>query len=217
MTKATVSKNSRKLVVKYILLDVHGVLTEGDERKKFLLKMKKKYAIDYDLHNELWSSHIENLDKGIEKETDYIKLFNKTFHTNISVEEYYLMFLKEIQANKVLLDTVSNFGNIEVYIASDNVPQISEGLNKILGQPYQKLKKNYSFELGTTKGEKMLQKIIHKLGVLPNECLFIDDSSKNIEAARKLGINAILFKTNEQLFNELKKYNIIVEKRSRIL
>lgn len=40
------------------------------------------------------------------------------------------------------------------------------------------------------------------------ECLFIDDNLRNIEAARKLGITSIHFKSPEQLESELQHLNI---------
>lgn len=212
MTNANRSKDDSiltdKKTVKYILLDIHGVLTAGDERKTFLAKMAKDYNMDYDQHNAVWSNHIENLDKGTEKEADYIKLVNKTFNTNLSVKEYYLRFVQEIKANIPLLEMLSAIENIEIYIASDNVPEISVCLNDIFGKNFQKYKKFYSFELGVTKAKGMLKEIVSKLNIQPNECLFIDDSSRNIEVAKGIGINAILFKTNEELFNELKQYHL---------
>ena len=41
-----------------------------------------------------------------------------------------------------------------------------------------------------------------------NESLFIDDNMRNIEAARRLGIHAIHFKSPELLIEELKNFNV---------
>ena len=47
---------------------------------------------------------------------------------------------------------------------------------------------------------------LNKYNLNPKECLFIDDREENIEGAKKLDINAELFKNN---FNEIiKKYNL---------
>ena len=45
---------------------------------------------------------------------------------------------------------------------------------------------------------------LNKLGVAPEEALFIDDIQRNIDAAKKLGINAILFTDADRLANDLK-------------
>jgi putative hydrolase of the HAD superfamily len=41
-------------------------------------------------------------------------------------------------------------------------------------------------------------------GVDPRECLFVDDNELNVEAARALGMRAILFRTNEQAIPEIR-------------
>ena len=45
---------------------------------------------------------------------------------------------------------------------------------------------------------------LKRLGVLPFEAVFIDDTDGHVKAARKLGIHGILFTTAEALALELK-------------
>src|SRR3989344_3303233 len=71
--------------IKYLLVDIHGVLTDGQERKRFLEQMSTDYGMDYEKHNSLWANHIEALDVGQETATEYLTLVNNTFHTQISV------------------------------------------------------------------------------------------------------------------------------------
>ncbi len=42
-----------------------------------------------------------------------------------------------------------------------------------------------------------------RFGLVPGDCLFIDDRAQNIEAARSLGIPAVLFRSPEQLREDL--------------
>ena len=51
------------------------------------------------------------------------------------------------------------------------------------------------------------------LGFKPQECLFIDDSRKNIEMAARYGINGIRFENVPQMGNSLKEYGIDLGKR----
>jgi putative hydrolase of the HAD superfamily len=46
---------------------------------------------------------------------------------------------------------------------------------------------------------------VERLGVRPQEALFVDDREANIESARSVGLNAIPFKSVEQLRVELEK------------
>jgi HAD superfamily hydrolase (TIGR01509 family) len=47
------------------------------------------------------------------------------------------------------------------------------------------------------------------LGVDPQRCLFIDDRSRNCEAARAAGMDAIRFRWADQLTDELKKRGLV--------
>ncbi len=62
-----------------------------------------------------------------------------------------------------------------------------------------------SHELGVTKPDKKIYRIaLKKLKLKPYECVFIDDQKKCVDAARKIGMNAILFKSVRQLKKALK-------------
>lgn len=67
-----------------------------------------------------------------------------------------------------------------------------------------------SFQIGSIKADKKIfEKVRKKLGLKPEELVFIDDSDKNIENARSLGINAIRFENNKQLIEDLKKLKLV--------
>ena len=58
---------------------------------------------------------------------------------------------------------------------------------------------------GLTKPDAAAYKtVLDRLGVLPHEAIFIDDTPGHVAAARMLGIHGILFSTVEQLTRELK-------------
>ena len=60
-----------------------------------------------------------------------------------------------------------------------------------------------SCDVGVRKPNKKIYSIIlEKLKVRPHECLFIDNQIWNINPAKKLGMKTILFKDNDQLFEE---------------
>jgi L-fuculose-phosphate aldolase len=203
----TTIKN-KKIKINYLLVDIHGVLTTGDERKKFISKISKKYKINSDKHNELWINHVDKLDIGLENGDDYIKIVNQNFNTNISKNEYFRLFSEDIVSNKVLIKKLTNFKKSKVCIVSDNLLELSQGLNKALGTDFKNFQKLYSFEIGKIKSQGMLEEVLKLLKTEPGKCLFIDDSERNIKTARKIGIHAILFKENKGLFDEFKKYQL---------
>lgn len=67
-----------------------------------------------------------------------------------------------------------------------------------------------SYEVGLLKPNKEIyEELINKYGISPEETIFIDDMLPNINAAKDLGFNVILFESPEQLLNELSNYDII--------
>ena len=67
-----------------------------------------------------------------------------------------------------------------------------------------------SYELGVCKPDpEFFVRGLAKLGVEPEECLFIDDLEDNVEVARSLGITGIRFESAEQLEKKLKGLGVL--------
>jgi epoxide hydrolase-like predicted phosphatase len=61
-----------------------------------------------------------------------------------------------------------------------------------------------SAEVGLMKPDpRIYQLAIDRLGVAPAEALFVDDMPVNVEGARSVGLNAIHYRGNGPLFNDL--------------
>ncbi len=68
-----------------------------------------------------------------------------------------------------------------------------------------------SDEVGMRKPEpEIYQLTLERLGVDPEEAVFIDDTKENIEAAEKLGIHGILYENPEQLREDLRQLTVKV-------
>jgi len=62
----------------------------------------------------------------------------------------------------------------------------------------------YSHEVGVAKPERRIFELAcAQLGVLPAEMVFLDDVEVNVEAARQLGIYAILFQNTAQAISDI--------------
>lgn len=86
---------------------------------------------------------------------------------------------------------------------------VDERLGKLVGQfgfyePFSPCL--LSYEIGVRKPDPKAYTILLETLHLPaTDIIFIDDRSENVEQAKALGIDAILFESPEQLRNELKK------------
>ena len=67
----------------------------------------------------------------------------------------------------------------------------------------------FSCAEGTRKPERKIYEItIERLGLKPEQTVFIDDKQEFINAAEQIGINTILFKDVEQVKTELARFGI---------
>jgi epoxide hydrolase-like predicted phosphatase len=70
----------------------------------------------------------------------------------------------------------------------------------------------YSFEVECCKTDKKaFELMLKKLSENPENCLFVDDSEKNISTAKSIGLNTIQFKNPEQLKKELVSFSITID------
>jgi putative hydrolase of the HAD superfamily len=68
----------------------------------------------------------------------------------------------------------------------------------------------FSCELGVNKPEREIYEVcLRRLDVDPNECLFVDDSAKNVQGAIEVGMHTIQFENFPQFMLELdQKYSL---------
>lgn len=67
-----------------------------------------------------------------------------------------------------------------------------------------------SHEIGMIKPEPAFYRLIlRKEGVRAKETLFIDDMQPNVDVAKRLGINAVLFSSVENLLQVFENFNLI--------
>lgn len=67
----------------------------------------------------------------------------------------------------------------------------------------------FSFQVQQVKPERAIyETFLKRFGLVPEECVFLDDSPKNIAAARELGIYGVQFTTREAAVEELRKLGV---------
>ena len=67
-----------------------------------------------------------------------------------------------------------------------------------------------SHELGVMKPDRKIYKIaLKRLGLKPEECLFIDDQKECLLTARNIGMKTLLFESNYKLKRDLKRMKLI--------
>jgi HAD superfamily hydrolase (TIGR01509 family) len=68
-----------------------------------------------------------------------------------------------------------------------------------------------SAEVGFEKPDRRIFELAAKrIGLRPEECVFIDDKRRNVEVAKGAGYNAILFRNAKQLRKDLKRHGVVI-------
>jgi len=61
-----------------------------------------------------------------------------------------------------------------------------------------------SYQVGSRKPEKgCFEAVLKKFGVGVSECLYIDDSQKNVKAATAFGIKGLVFRSKDEFLREI--------------
>ena len=154
------------------------------------------------------SSAWGEFDRGLE-EDEVLKLFIKN---DPSVEKEIRMMFENIEGTLSTADYAIPWilelkrRNLRTLILSNlSVKTLSECWKSLLFLNYTD-GGILSFREGVIKPEEEIYtRLIERYDINPEEAVFIDDRSENIEAARRLGLNGIVFESYEQASAELEE------------
>jgi epoxide hydrolase-like predicted phosphatase len=192
-------------MIKTLIFDNNGVITTDNEEQD----LADLFSIDLEdftgPHNLIYP------DYALGKITvdEYCHRHRKAFCTKHDIEE-----IKKVHLNSYLLIPemrellISLKGKFELAMLT-NFGDAFDEVNETWSpeEIFEKEKIFISSDVGLLKPDPEFY--IHALDRLsrkPAEVVFIDDRRENVEAAKKMGINGILFKNREQLEKDLEKY-----------
>jgi len=189
-------------MIKAILFDMGGVLVDLDKAR--CVKMFKERAGLMEIEEILDCYH----QKGF---------FDELEGGRLTVDEFYSEALKVSRPGATAEDIRDCFcsllvcvpqykadllnelrKNYDLYILSNNNPVttgFAKGLFAAAGAPYEIFRELFiSSEMKLQKpSEEMFLEVIRRVGRKPEEMLFIDDSPRNVDAAKALGIRAVYY------------------------
>lgn len=195
-------------MIKTIIFDNNGVLTTSDKEVRTVKNIFSSVGVYKKGAERIWEleSKLVDIGKvtnreflenflerfGFKKEAvtdELMELYLKSYKPKADVQE----FAKELR-KKYELAMLTNFGK------SFDVLYKKWGIDKIFDEE----KIYVSCKIGMIKpNDDIYLYTLEKLNRRPEETVFIDDRSANIETARRLGMNGILFKNLEQLQKDL--------------
>ncbi len=143
---------------------------------------------------ELLQGFIEN-DPGIEKE---IRETQHDKSTIVSRNDYAIPWIQELKGKGYRCLYLSNFSrkaHKDCAAALDFLPYMDGGILSYQEKIIKPMPEIY-------------QLLIDRYGLVPEECVFLDDTQKNLDGAQKFGIHTILFRNQAQAVEELRRLGV---------
>ena len=199
--------------MKYIIFDMFEVLIDGI--LPVFIELAREYGTDSDEIKSIvgYRDFLDDYMKGNITESMYYRKIIEKSGWDISVEDIkkriYSNFISEYSGIIQLLYLLE--GKYELVVLSDcgkdwikhikTENQFFEVFNKFF----------FSCNTGRLKGEDgTFEYILNELGTIPEECIFVDDNSKNVEKATKVGIKSIQYIGADDLRKRLVELGIEV-------
>jgi putative hydrolase of the HAD superfamily len=158
------------------------------------------------------NSIIKNLEKGKLTEDEFLNMIKS--HLNSKIDKITIakifseIFWENSELTKLLPELRKNY---KLFLLSN-----TNIIHRKFGWDHYNFLKNFdklflSYEVGFAKPEEEIyQLVIHSIDLNPSEVLYIDDIEEYVNAAKNLGWNAVQFKSNEKLIEDLKSFNVIL-------
>ena len=200
--------------MKNIIFDVGKVLIKWDVRPFFFHLLGDHDAVeDFLTEVDFFSWNLE-LDRGLsfqdgvknqsEKFPQYATLFEafdqgwpKTVPGSI---EGTVDILSQLKAKNIPLYAITNFSHEKWSIACEMFPYLGNSfIDTIVSGEHKMIKPDPA----------IYQLLLERNQLKPEDCIFIDDTLENVEAAIALGIDGLLFTSPEQFASDLKTRDIL--------
>ena len=199
-------------MIKTIIFDIGGVLAGFDwrtfyEGQGFGGEMIERLA-DATVQSDDWKEY----DRGCVSDGRMLELFCENdpeiageirqalddFHGLVTPYEYAVDWVKELKAKGYQVLVLSNFSDKalkECWHALDFLPYTDGGILSFQDKLIKPMPEIYHL-------------ILDRYHLTPGECVFMDDTQPNVDAARAIGIHAFRFENQAQAREELKKLGV---------
>ncbi|MEI7556469.1 HAD family phosphatase [Candidatus Chlorohelix sp.] len=204
-------------MIKAIVADYGGVLVEAPSGRINVAKYADALGIDplkfkagiFGEQNKLWNrakvgliseaEYWAGVEKILQIGSEKIEWVRLGFYHSVPVQTEFVDYLKSLKANYKLA------------ILSNAIPSFTENWRALGFYDWFDEAINSSI-VGLAKPDPAIYRLVaDSLGVAPEECVFVDDQSKNLENAMKLGFSVIHFQNETQVIEQLKALILDIE------
>jgi putative hydrolase of the HAD superfamily len=196
-----------------IVFDFGGVLTGSPDREavvQFIRQTHQLSEADFEKVNQEKRLAVKAGKTDEEFWIAYAKEHGIRLLSNWS-EDFHSVMKSAVGANPEMFALVERLkgANVPVALLSNIDPRLSK---LIRSYGYYELFEPclLSHEIGVEKPDvKAFEILLKELALPAQDVVFIDDKQENVEAAKKLGIDAIVFESTDQIKSELVKRGVL--------
>lgn len=175
--------------VRYIL---EALSVERDEFREIYLEKRKGYDSGQLSGAEYWLSILQHFDINPEN-MDINYLIQEDVRSWTNINQDMIAFLEDSKSKLQYLAMISN-------MTADSLTFIKTHFRWL--RLFDLLV--FSNELGINKPDQRIYQVcLQKIPITPGECLFVDDSLENVNAALQVGMNAIQFSSYPEFMADL--------------
>lgn len=198
-------------MIKNVIFDLGNVLIDCNptEYIKKLGYSRERFqpVLEAILHDSLWSdldsgkyeSHEEIIEPYVAKHKEFEKeirdFFSDGWMNFYSVYEDALAFYNSVYDAGYNIYILTNFSKDGFANISSRFDFFKKAKGIVVSSHIKVIKPNY----------RIYEYLFEKYDLKPNECVFIDDSPANIQAANELGVHGIIYKNCEQLKSDFQR------------
>lgn len=200
------------IMIKAIIFDHGGVLTTHTSFREFVKRNAPKYGVDADEFNKVMYTHWNQARINAIPSTAFWEALSQFLKVDKAI------IRKDLIAYCAFRPEV--FAFVKQLKKQYKLGLLSNQIEDWLEEEIQKHGFHHVFDGIVTSYQShavkpdfpVYREMIQKLGVLPKECVFIDDREEYVLAARQLGIKGIRFTDIGQLKTELAMLGVQVNK-----
>jgi len=192
--------------IKNLIFDLGGVIVLSEDVN--FLEFDHKFSLPEGTTEKVVKDCFKK--KEVRKDFDIEKYFEETFSHLMSYENYSEVINTIFESEKINKELVNWIEERRDEHIISLLTNNTSSLNEILEEKFD-IKYLFDFifnsaEIGIAKpNPKVYHYVLENTKTDPKNCVFVDDSKKNVQAARKLGIRSILFCNNNDFFQKISK------------
>jgi putative hydrolase of the HAD superfamily len=202
-------------MIKVVVFDVGNVVwRHGEMFYEFQNEWSKILGITYDEFRNSYEKVYVGFEYGRSVVWDWFKSIKPEVESRVFENVF-----KNIMSNKIKFESYYNdevVALIKELKGRYKIGLLSNAENYVYPYVHKRMEGWFDFSIiswqaGYRKPEEEIYKLIFKQGDFrPEEIVFIDDREENVGAAKKLGINGIIFENYDKLVCELNKLGVRV-------